>query len=134
NHFAGIARFFRANFYFEKVKLFGDVPWYGTPHSPTDDALYKPRDSRELVMDSVLADLDFAIQHIVDIKDNSATMITKSTALALKSRVCLFEGTFRKYHDELGLASSANFWLEEAADAANNLIHSGAYALVNTGN
>lgn len=134
NHFAGIARFFRANFYFEKVKLFGNVPWYGTPLPPTDDALYKPRDSRELVMDSVLADLDFAIQHIVDIKDNSATLITKSTALALKSRICLFEGTFRKYHDELGLVSSANFWLDEAANAADDLIQSGAYALVNKGN
>ena len=28
NHYDGIARFFRALFYFEKVKRFGDVPWY----------------------------------------------------------------------------------------------------------
>jgi len=134
NHFAGIARFFRANFYFEKVKLFGDVPWYSTPQSPTDDALFKSRDSRELVMDSILADVSFAVQHIMDVKDNSATMITKSAALALKSRICLFEGTFRKYHDELGLVSSANSWLEEAVSAAGELIQSGAYSLVNTGN
>ncbi|HEY9260556.1 MAG TPA: RagB/SusD family nutrient uptake outer membrane protein, partial [Chitinophaga sp.] len=28
HHYAGLARFFRAMFYFEKVKRFGDVPWY----------------------------------------------------------------------------------------------------------
>ncbi len=134
NHFSGVARFFRAWFYFDKVKMFGDVPWFGYPQLPTDELLYKPRDSRAMVMDSVLADIDFAIQHIADLKDNSATMITKSAALALKSRICLFEGTYRKYHDELGLSESANSWLEQAAVAAEDLIQSGAYGLVNSGN
>src|ERR1700744_798753 len=34
DHYAGIARFFRAWFYFDKVKRFGDVPWYGKPVDP----------------------------------------------------------------------------------------------------
>ena len=28
NHYEGLARFFRAYFYFVKVRRFGDVPWY----------------------------------------------------------------------------------------------------------
>ena len=28
NHYDALARFFRAYFYFEKIKRFGDVPWY----------------------------------------------------------------------------------------------------------
>src|SRR5262245_240820 len=28
DHYAGLARFFRAWFYFNKIKQFGDVPWY----------------------------------------------------------------------------------------------------------
>ena len=32
----GLARFFRAYFYFGMVKRFGDVPWYSTPIETTD--------------------------------------------------------------------------------------------------
>ena len=44
--YEGVARFFRAWFYFDKVKRFGDVPWYETVIQ-TDDTnlLYKARDS-----------------------------------------------------------------------------------------
>ena len=50
NRYIGLARFFRAYFYFEKVKQFGDVPWYDHTLGSDDEDLYKPRDSRELVM------------------------------------------------------------------------------------
>lgn len=133
DHYEGIARFFRAYFYYEKVKRYGDVPWYAQALTTEDEALYKPRDPREMVMDSVLADLDFAVEHIRDEKDNTASVVSRQVALAFKSRVCLFEGTFRKYHTELGLASSADRFLQEAADAAKQIMESGQYALYNTG-
>ena len=57
-HYDGIARFFRAYFYFEKVKRFGDVPWYNNPLESNDPDLKKPRDSRQLVMDSIRSDND----------------------------------------------------------------------------
>ena len=83
---------------FDKVQTFGDVPWYSSSLSAGDSALYKPRDSRTLVMDSVLADINYAIENIP--KEIQLNRITKYTALALKARICLFEGTFRKYHTE----------------------------------
>src|SRR6185312_12050776 len=92
DHYTGIARFFRAYFYYNMVKVYGDVPWYGKTLDPADPDLYKPRDPRSLVMDSVLADLDFATTKIFDTKDAGCTQITRSVALAFKSRVCLFEG------------------------------------------
>lgn len=134
NHYAGIARFFRAYFYFSMVKQFGDVPWYGHTLAPSDSTLYKPRDPRSLVMDSVMADINFACNNIYSQKDASATQITKWVALALKSRICLFEGTFRKYHSELSLGGSASQWLQEAVNAADTIIKSGQYSLQNTGN
>jgi hypothetical protein len=134
NHYAGIARFFRAYFYYNKVKQFGNVPWYGISLSVNDSTMYKGRDSRTVVMDSVLADLDFACANIYDTKDNSCTQVTKWVALAFKSRICLFEGTFRKYHTGFNLSSTAGQWLQEAAAAAEELIRSGKYALHNTGN
>ncbi|WP_461787625.1 RagB/SusD family nutrient uptake outer membrane protein [Pedobacter sp.] len=133
NHYTGIARFFRAWFYYDKVKTFGDVPWYNKPLDPNDPDLFKGRDPRTLVMDSVLADLNFAVTNINDTKDNSSSRITRSVALALKSRICLFEGTFRKYHTQLNLSSTANLWLTEAANAAKTLIDGGKYTLYTAG-
>lgn len=133
-HYAGIARFFRAYFYFDMVKTYGDVPWYGKTMAPNDADLYKDRDARTLVMDSVLADLDFAIANIRVPKDPSSTMITKWVALGLKSRICLFEGTFRKYHIELKLATTADTWLQESAKASKEIIDGQQYTLHSTGN
>ncbi|MBK1438397.1 RagB/SusD family nutrient uptake outer membrane protein [Parapedobacter sp. ISTM3] len=128
NHYRGIARFFRAWFYFDKVKRFGDVPWYGHTLNTDDPDLYKPRDPRQLVMDSVLADLNFAVQHISNQKDPSATQVTSWVAQAFKSRVCLFEGTLRKYRTDLEL-SDADHWLDEAVNAAQAVMDGGAYIL-----
>lgn len=132
NHFAGIAKFFRAWFYFDKVKQFGDVPFYNEPLSPNSTDLYKKQDPRTLVMDSVLADINFACRYIDSRKDASSSTITKWVALALKSRICLYEGTYRKYHTSLGLSSTASAWLQYAVDAASELIQSGQYAVYTT--
>ncbi|MCW9707682.1 RagB/SusD family nutrient uptake outer membrane protein [Fodinibius salsisoli] len=122
--YSGIARFFRAYFYYEKVKRFGDVPWYSEVLEADDEELLnKARDSRALVMDSVLTDINYAVDNIP--AEKKLNEVTKYTALILKARICLFEGTFRKYHD---LEGSGKF-LIEAASAAEELIDSGAYTL-----
>lgn len=132
-HYQGLARFFRAYFYFDKVKTYGDVPWYDHALSTSQtEELYKPRDPRTTVMDLVLADLDFACQNIRDTKDNTASTVTRTVALAFKSRVCLHEGTYRKYHTELGLTASADQWLTEAAEAAEAVMDKHNYQLHDT--
>ena len=133
NNYMGIARYFRAYFYWERVKRFGNVPWIGKPLDIDDEALMAGRDSRELVMDSVLADLNFAIANIIATTDPSRTTITKWVAYAFKSRVCLFEGTFRKYHTELNLSASAGKWLQESASAADEIIKKGGFSLNTAG-
>lgn len=63
--YEGVARFFRAWFYFDKVKSFGGVPWYDTEIQTDDeDLLYKPRDSREFIMDKVIEDLEIAVDRL----------------------------------------------------------------------
>lgn len=123
--YVAVAKFFRAYFYFNMVARFGDVPWYSKPIEANDTAsLNKRRDARTLVMDSVVNDIDFAIAHLGTGKD--VAEVTKWTALALKSRLCLFEGTFRKYHQEFELKDADRF-LQMAADAAGEVIKGGAY-------
>lgn len=124
---AAVAKFFRAYFYFEKVKRFGDVPWYSKVIDDSNEAeLMKPRDPRALVMDSIMRDINYAVENLGTGK--SVEKVTKWTALALKSRIALYEGTFRKYHTELALPNHELF-LQEAAAAAKELIENSPYSL-----
>lgn len=133
NNYIGLARFFRAWFYFDKLKRFGDVPWISTLMDVTDSSLYKGRDSRVLVVDSMLADLDFAAQNITTTSDATRSLITKDIVYAFISRVCLFEGTFRLYHDEYSLKGTSSGLLQKAADAAQKIMDEGTFSLNQTG-
>jgi hypothetical protein len=128
NHYAGIARLFRAWIYSDRVKRFGDVPWYSTSLDIDSPELFKARDPRTLVMDSVLNDLNFATQNIR--ATGPVGTFNKWAANALKARICLHEGTFRKYQ---GLGNEQKF-LEAARDAAKAVIDGKAYSLYSTGN
>ena len=140
NHYTGIARLFRALLYYDKLVTYGAVPWIDKPLDPTDDDLYKAQDSRDVIITHIMEDLDYAFDHIttVGITPYSNT-VNKWTALALKSRICLFEGTFRKYHANggskfgsaylEGCTISAEELLKAAADAAWKVIDEGPYKL-----
>jgi hypothetical protein len=131
NKYKAEARLFRGWFYADKISKFGAAPW--VDHELNIDApeLYAPKDSRETVMTKVLADLTFACQWLPnDWGDgNSPGRINRWVALAIKSRLCLFEGTWRKYHG----GADANMWLQEAANAAKEIMDNGPYTLYSTG-
>ena len=132
-HYEGVGRFWRAWFYYDMVTEFGDVPWYDHELDPEEvDELYKGRDSRAYVMDKVLEDLTFAAENCSASAKfvSSSTRINKWTALAFKTRVCLYEGTYRKYHKELNLTDSSKKFLEEAVKAAEELMESSPFRLV----
>lgn len=127
-HYDGVAYFFRAYFYYVKVRRYGDVPWYNQVlNSDSEELLFKARDSRALVMDSIMNDLDKAITSLPTSKD--VVRVTKWSALALKSRIALFEGTYRKYR---GIEGAEKF-LKLAAEAGENFIRNSGYVLYTTG-
>ena len=131
NHYAGLARYYRAMFYLDKVKRFSDVPWYSGTLNPGDPALLNPRDSRALVVDNIMADLDFAYNNV---RESVATGTPGKWAVAtFYSRAALYEGTFRKYHSELNLASTANTFLQTAARVSGEIIASKKFTIYNTG-
>lgn len=130
-HWTGIGRFFRGMEYASLVNKFGDVPYYNQPLTENDTAaLYKPRDSRILVMDSVLADFQFAAANVRE-TDNSTgpkgLVVNRDVVLAFMSRIFLFEGTWQKYHD--GNQAKATEYLTAAKWAANEIITSGNYSI-----
>jgi hypothetical protein len=131
-HFTGIARFFRAWFYIGMVNRYSDVPWIDRALSSDDPDVYGAADPRTLVVDNILADLEFASANIRTTQGNR-TRINRYTALAVLSRFCLYEGTFRRYHPELNLASTAEPFLQRAATAAEEIMNSEQFEITGQG-
>jgi hypothetical protein len=128
NHYEGLARFFRARFYMEKVSRYSDVPWYEHAMETNDEGLMKPRDPRTLIVDKIFEDYEFASQHVRD-ADNRSGAVNKSVVLAFKARHALYEGTYRKYHSELSLQSTADKYLQIARDASKQIMDGNKYQL-----
>ena len=110
--YEGLTRFFRAYFYFEKVKRYGDVPWVDRPLGSDEEELYEGR--------------DFAIANLPEVQN--VYRVTRWTARALKSRIALFEGTFRKYH---GLDGYEEF-LQACVNASEPFL-TGPYSIYTSG-
>jgi hypothetical protein len=131
-HWIGTTRYFRAVYYIDKISKYSDVPWYNKPLESDDPDLYKPSDPRALVADSIVADLEYASTFIKPDFGNR-TVVSRFAALALLARFCLYEGTYRKYHAELNLASSADAFLEKAVAAAEQVMNSGVFSISGKG-
>lgn len=131
----GLAYFWRAWFYFDKLRRFGDVPWYDQVLGSADnDLLTKPRDGRDVIFAHILEDLDKAIERLP--APTSVYKVNRNTALALKSRACLFEGTFRKYHAghtfNKGNLPYEDI-LEKCVESSEKLMESSVYSIYKTG-
>lgn len=131
NEYNGVAQFFRAYFYFVKVRRYGDVPWYDQVLGSEDqELLAKARDSREFVMDQVLKDFEDAATNLpAKSKESRNTRVTRWAALAFASQAALYEGTYRKYH---GMDNYEKY-LEAAASTAKQFIDESGFSLYKEG-
>lgn len=125
-HFVGEAHFFRAWFYYDMLKNYGDLPWYSEVLDlDSDEALNRPRDPRTLVADSILADLDKAISFLNLRSNTGNNRISKEAALAFKARVALFEGSWQKYHANTVFGTQGvdpNKYFTQSVSASEELI------------
>lgn len=123
--FVGEALFFRAWFYFSKLRQFGDLPWVNTPMNPVLDQLKGARLSRAIVVDSIMNDLDKAVSYLPSKNKAQASRVNKQIAQLLQARIALFEGTWEKYHANtpFGVSGSTGTkFLEKAAAVSKDLI------------
>lgn len=130
NQYVAEVRFFRALDYFGKIKAFGDVPWYEKDLQTTDkDELYKARDSKDFVLGKIIEDLEFAITWLPDLGKQESGRLTKDAARTQLARVCLYYGTYKKYHNESGPPTSGEL-LSKAITLTNEIMNSNNYAIV----
>ena len=124
------AYFFKAWDYYKKVVIFGEVPWYQKDLNIDSEELYAARTPRAQLMDSIYMCIDFAAKNIVG-SSSANGRINKDMANFLKARICLYEGTFRKYHTELGLDGKK--FLEACVEACEAIMATNKYELYKTG-
>lgn len=130
NEQVAVIRFFRALDYFGKIKAYGDVPWYERDLTDADEEeLYKPRDSRDFVLGKVIEDLEFAVTWLPEKNAAVECGLHKDVARTQLSRVCLYYGTFKKYHKLSGEPSSETL-LKKASDNAWAVMQTGRYDIV----
>jgi starch-binding outer membrane protein, SusD/RagB family len=136
DQYIGEGYFFRAWFYFDLLKQFGDLPIITKTLSVSDeDILYSARSSRTDVVNFIISDLDLAIAKMKPKSGVVAGRLHKDVALLFKSRVCLYEGTWEKYHQGTPFAGKTDgaAFLNLAATAAKAVIDGGNFSLT-TGN
>ena len=129
-------KFFKAFLYFDLLKTFGDVPWFTHALDTDSPELFSPRESRTVVVDSIVACLDDAIDGLKLKNVSEPFRINKECAILLKARVCLYEGTWEKYHQGTAFGVSGRDgteFLAMAASAAEQLMQLGSAGLDNSG-
>ncbi len=134
NRYFAEARFFRAYAYFKLLKIYGDVPLLLKTLSVTSPELYMGRTPRAQVIQQIYDDLDFAAAWLPTRATLPAVQwgrVTKSSALALKARAALYEGTRGKFH---GNVADWQSHLTIAIDAATKVMAEGHTLFANYGN
>jgi hypothetical protein len=134
DQYTGETYFFRAYYYFELLKRYGDLPIFPEYFDNLDtEYVYAARDPRNEVVDFMISDLDTAISLLQSFPDiDSSPRISKEAAQLFKARVALYEGTWERYHSgtDFGVdGSDGSTFLQIAADAAEDLMDSGVFSL-----
>lgn len=141
--YMGEAYFIRAMLYYDKLQAYGDFPIQLTELKVEDDLVTpNKRQPRNLVARQILSDIDKAIEKL-QVDFAKKVRINKYAALAMKSRIALYEATFEKYHRGTGRVpgdanwpgknkewnksftinqdDEVNFFLDQAIDAAKKV-------------
>lgn len=142
------ARFFRAYVSWLFFRDFGPGTIVKTVLDPTSPEVMAPRSTRDEFVDFMIEDLKWAIESgklpkESEIRNSSKEgRITTGAACALLGRICLFEGTWQKYHTEMDSYPAANnpttadsrsarskYLLEIGKQALENVIADNSYEL-----
>lgn len=127
NRYLGEALFFKAYFYFNLIKRFGDVPYITKTLDLSSPELFGPRESVKVILDDILNDL-LEAENYVPVQSAIKTdvgRVTKGTIQALISRIALYYGTYYKFRGD----ESYKNYLTISKDAAKRLIDSGEYEI-----
>lgn len=133
----GEALTLRAQFYFEAIKHWGDLPAHFSPASSLASGNPFPaRTDRDTLYNRLLADLKTAADlvpwknDVTAIGDQVDERITKGAVKGLRARIALFRGGFSLRSDgTMKRASDYQAFYQIAKDECNDIINSAQHAL-----
>ena len=128
NKYVGEVLFFKAFYYFDLMKRFGDLPWLSNSLNIDSPELFGERLSRSVIADSILNILDQSISKLPIQAQTERGRIHKDVALLFKARIALYEGTWEKYHKGTpfeGDERDFNRFFTQARDAAEEVMGRG---------
>lgn len=115
------AHFFRALFYFDKVRKWGDVPYFKGSVDASQGM--KAANKREYVMGEAIQEMQDAADELTTEVFDVPVRINRWVALGFLARAALYEGTFLKYSGE----SDWEEYLEYAVSACEAIMSSGLF-------
>lgn len=133
----GEALTLRAQYYFEAIRNWGDLPAHFEPASALANANPFPsKSNRDSLYDKLLADLETAAElvpwrnEITSIGDALNERITKGAVKALRARIALFRGGYSlRSNGTMQRSSDYTTYYQIARDECNEIINSGHHAL-----
>lgn len=129
-HYLALGKWFRAWYYFGKLRDYGAVPWFEHLVSSTDEAtLYKDRDPRDVVVSYLIRDLDYCYEHLKTTESVGNSLVSKYAALLLKARICLYEASWKRYHNLPSERYTDVELYRLAIDACDLIMKSGKFSL-----
>ena len=129
-HYLALGKWFRAWYYYEKLCNYGAVPWFEHLVSSTDEAtLYKDRDSRDVIVDHMIKDLDYCYEHLKTTESVGNSLVSKYAALLLKARICLYEASWKRYHNLPNELYTDVQLYRQAIDACDLIMKSGKFSI-----
>lgn len=124
------ARFLRAYFYFDLVRLFGNIPMTTKPLIPSE--LNMPQSDPSVVYAQIAEDLKYAADNLPatpygSISSANYGRVNKWAAASLIGRVFLYYTGYYSQNDLAGVITKA-----QAVTYLDNVINNGGYGLVDT--
>lgn len=123
NRYAAEAYFFRAYDYWLLTSLFGDVPFITKELNVQAEDVYRGRDPRSLIIDSITADLERIYKDLpAFISPASAEFgrISQGAALALLSRIYLYNERWNEAANAAKRAMNLGYELYSTGDPSND--------------
>ncbi|MFN3802337.1 RagB/SusD family nutrient uptake outer membrane protein [Belliella pelovolcani] len=126
----GEALTLRAQFYFELIRNWGDIPAQFEPSSTQED-LFLERTDRDVIYDRIIEDLGQAAELLPWATSGSSNeRITQGAARALRARIALFRGGYSLRLDrQMRRGANHMQFYQIARDEALAVINSGAHNL-----
>ncbi len=132
NRYLGEAYTLRAQFYFDLIKNWGDVPMQLVPSSDLE-TVYLPKTDRDVIYEQMIADLATASALVPWRSEagTSNTRITKAAVKGLRARIALARAGYSLRRDPRIMAKGSNSqaYYQIAYDECKSIINEGQHGL-----